>query len=60
MTKALQLAAIIVTLASATAADTYTNCFWIGQTYTCTSMGSGGFSTTRCYTIGNTVRCTKF
>jgi hypothetical protein len=60
MTKALQLAAIIATLASAAAADIYTNCYWIGTTYTCNSMGSGGYSTTRCYTIGNTVHCTQF
>lgn len=60
MTKALTIAALLATIASASAANTYTNCYWIGGTYTCTTIGGGDVSTTRCYTIGNTVRCSTY
>jgi hypothetical protein len=60
MTKALQIAALLATIASTAGANTSTNCYWIGSTYTCTTVGGGTYSTTRCYTIGNTVRCSTY
>ena len=53
---------IIALLATATAASAYTTtrCYWIGTTYTCTTIGGGTMSTTRCTTIGTTVRCTQY
>lgn len=60
MTKALKIAAILATIGATASATTMTNCYWIGSTYTCTSMNGGTTKTTRCFTIGNTVSCSSF
>jgi hypothetical protein len=58
LTTALLVGAL--SFASVAEAFSSTRCYWIGSTYTCTTVGGGGSSTTRCTTIGSTVRCTTF
>lgn len=53
-------AALLSLIASASAAFTTSNCYWVGTVYTCSTYGGGTMTTTRCYTIGNTVHCTQY
>lgn len=52
--------ALAASFANSANAFTSTNCFWIGTTYTCTTISGGTMTTTRCTTIGSTVRCTQY
>ena len=58
--KTIYIAICAALIASSASAYTSTRCYWVGNTYTCNTYGSGGFSTVRCYTIGSTVQCTSY
>lgn len=52
----------IALMASATMAGAYqsTQCYWLGSTYTCTTIGSGTYETTHCYVVNGTTYCTTY
>lgn len=60
MPKTIYMAMMLAFFSTYAHAFSSTNCYWIGSTYTCTTVGDGGVSTTRCYTIGTTVQCTQY
>lgn len=57
--KTMTIIAALTMLATASSATT-TNCFWIGNTYSCTTYGPGGTTTTNCTAIGAVVSCTTY
>lgn len=58
--KTLTIATVLALVASSASAYSSTRCFWVGNTYTCTTVGGGGMSTTRCTQIGSTVSCSSY
>jgi cytochrome c oxidase assembly factor CtaG len=54
------IATALIFAATAASAYTTTNCYWVGSTYTCTTIGGGTMTTTNCTTYGGVISCTQY